>query len=92
MSSLTRLPVEGNDFERHIARLANVAAAMFEAAGWHISIRLTPLDAVRLGATQAAGILACADALRDLLAQSAQGRQALRDLGFEPVLQHVEGE
>lgn len=92
MGQKSRLPVAGSEFEQHVAQLANVTAAMFEAAGRSICFPLTALDIARLGATQQAGILACADALRDLLAESAQGRQALRDLGFQPGLEHVEGE
>lgn len=38
------------------------------------------------------GLLAAGIDLRQLLAQSPQGRQALRDFGFEPFLEHVEGE
>lgn len=37
-------------------------------------------------------LLAAACDVVDLLAQSPDGRQALRDLGFEPVLQNIEGE
>lgn len=38
-----------------------------------------------------AGLFAAAVDLRDLLAKSPQGRQALRDFGFQPVLEHIEG-
>ncbi|MDA8522008.1 hypothetical protein M5C95_14690 [Acidovorax sp. NCPPB 4044] len=39
-----------------------------------------------------AGLFAAAVDLRDLLAKSPQGREALRDFGFQPILEHVEGE
>ena len=42
--------------------------------------------------TAKAGLLAAALDLRELLAQSPNGRQALRDFGFEPVLQDAKGE
>ena len=45
-----------------------------------------------LEGTACAGLLAAAVDLRDLVAQSPKGRQALRDLGFQPFLEHVEGE
>ena len=45
-----------------------------------------------LGGAAAAGLLAAAVDLRDLVGQSPKGRQALRDLGFQPFLEHVEGE
>ena len=38
------------------------------------------------------GLLAAAIELRNHLAKSSDGRKALRDLGFEPVPQNVEGE
>jgi hypothetical protein len=45
-----------------------------------------------LSGTPQAGLLAAANDLRDLLAQTPHGRQALRNLGLQPVLQHVESE
>lgn len=46
-------------------------------------LRVTPLQQ---------GVLIAAIALRRVLASSAEGRQALRDLGFEPVFDDVQGE
>lgn len=42
--------------------------------------------------TAKAGLLAAALDLRELLAHSPNGRQALCDFGFKPVLQDVKGE
>lgn len=76
------------------AQMAVLAADLFERAG---SFLLLPeprpeLAVAAAGDTARAGLLAAAVALRRTLCQSPQGRQALRDLGFEPVLEHVEGE
>lgn len=58
---------------------------------WHYRIRAT--DLVREdGKSGDHLLLSAACDVVDLLAQSPEGRQALRDLGLEPVLQHVEGE
>jgi hypothetical protein len=70
---------------------AALAALWFEQAGWHISVPVLATEVAREGAA-AAGILAAAIDLRNLLAQSSDGRKALSDLGFQPVLQQVEGE
>ena len=72
--------------------LAALAGRWFEAAGFSIAFPCLPSDIACEGAAASAGFLAAAVELRDLLAQSPQGRQALRDLGFEPVPQNVEGE
>ena len=71
--------------------LAMMAARWFDAAGYHISFTFTASDFVR-GGGPVAGLLAAAVELRSLLAKTADGRKALRDLGFEPVPQNVEGE
>ena len=71
--------------------LAMMAAHWFEAAGFHISFTFLPSDLVCcVGAS--GGLLAAAIELRNHLAKSSDGRKALRDLGFEPVPQNVEGE
>lgn len=67
--------------------LAAMAARWFDAAGFNIAFSCLPSDIAREGASASAGLLAAAVELRDLLAQSQQGRQALRDLGFEPAPQ-----
>ena len=72
--------------------LAAMAARWFDAAQFNIAFPCLPSDIAREGSAASAGFLAAAVELRDLLAQSPQGRQALRDLGFEPVPQNVEGE
>ena len=67
-----------------IAAVAACAARWFSAAGSHIAFPACPTDVAREEGSSKAGFLAAAMELRDLLAQSSDGRQALRDLGFEP--------
>lgn len=53
-----------------------------------------PLQATRLLLSETpahAALLSAALELRDLLAKSPQGRQALCDFGFQPFLEHIEG-
>lgn len=73
---------------------ASLAALLFLRAGSSIKFPATAADVAHKAAENGpqAGLLAAAIDLRALLAQSPQGRQALRDFGFEPVLEHVEGE
>lgn len=75
-----------------LAAVAACAARWFSAAGSHIAFPACPTDVAKEKGSARAGFLAAAMELRDLLAQSTDGRQALRDLGFEPLLQDVEGE
>lgn len=72
--------------------VAACAARWFSMAGSHIAFPLHPSHVACGDGTAKAGLLAAAMDLRDLLAQSPDGRQALRDFGFEPVFEHVEGE
>lgn len=73
---------------------ASLTALLFLRAGSSIKIPVTAIDVAHMAAENGpqAGLLAAAMDLRALLAQSPQGRQALRDFGFEPVLEQVEGE
>lgn len=64
--------------------VAVCAARWFSAAGSHIAFPVCPTDVAREAGSAKAGFLAAAMELRDLLAQSMDGRQALCDLGFEP--------
>ncbi len=72
--------------------IAACAARWFVMADSHIAFHLGPSCVAEKGGSAKAGLLAAAMDLRDLLAQAPDGRQALRDFGFEPVLQNVEGE
>lgn len=75
--------------------LALMARGWMCRAGWDISWRykIRATDLVQDdGKNAECALLAAACDVVDLLAQSPDGRQALRDLGLEPVLQHVEGE
>ena len=71
---------------------AACAGRWFSMAGSHIALPAHASDVAQQCDTAKAGLLAAAIDLRDLLAQSPQGRQALRDFGFEPFLHDVEGE
>ena len=64
--------------------VAACAARWFSAAGSHIAFPACPTDVAREQGSARAGFLAAAMELRDLLAQSSDGRQALGDLGFKP--------
>lgn len=71
--------------------MAHMAARLYMRAGSNIKLPMGAVDAALLPAPQAA-LLAAGVELCELLASSPQGRQALRDFGFKPVFQHVEGE
>lgn len=68
------------------------AARWFSMADSHIAFPHHASHVAHEAGTAKAGLLAAAMDLRDLLTQCPDGRQALRDFGFEPVLQNVEGE
>lgn len=72
--------------------VAASAARWFSMAGSHIAFAHHPSQIACEADTAKAGLLAAAMDLRELLTQSPDGRQALRDFGFEPLLEHVEGE
>ena len=74
--------------------LALMAQGWMRRAGWDISVRyqIQATDLVRDdGKSANHALLAAACDVVDLLAQSPDGRQALRDLGLEPVFEHIEG-
>lgn len=71
---------------------ATCAARWFSMADTHIAFRTHASSVVERGGTAKAGLLAAALDLRELLAQIPEGRQALRNFGFEPLPQDVEGE
>ena len=81
----------GND-AAIFAALAACVSRWFSMADSHVAFPSGASDVAQLGGTAKAGLLAAAIDLRDLLAQSPNGRQALRDFGFEPLFHHVEGE
>lgn len=86
--------VARGDSQAFAVAAAALAAFWFSRAGSSIKLPGAAADVAHKAAENGpqAGLLAAAIDLRALLAQSPQGRQALRDLGFEPVLEHVEGE
>lgn len=74
-------------------RLAGLCEDLFLQAGFHVSMPVDPIDYARLlGCDAQLCKLAVAERLRMELLKSADGREALRNLGFEPVLEHIEGE
>lgn len=68
------------------------AARWFSMAGSHIAFPHHASHVAHEADTARAGLLAAAMDLRELLAQSPDGWKALRDFGFEPLLEHIEGE
>lgn len=72
--------------------VAACAARWLSMRDTHIAFQLHATDVAREEGSAKAGLMAAAMDLRELLAQSPDGRQALRDFGFEPFLQNVEGE
>lgn len=81
-----------SEAERFVLATSNLCARLFLVAGKHICLNFCPCDVAPMGDRMPTGVLLAAVELRTLLAASEQGRQALRDLGFEPVRQDVEGE
>ena len=75
------------------AQVLSLAQHWANGAGWALQFLPSTLatDVVTLPPEKQA-LLACAHDVYRLACQSPEGRQALRDLGLEPVLQHVEGE
>lgn len=84
--------VRVGDHAAFTVAVAACAAHWFVMAGSHIAFPAGPSDVAKEGDSAKAGLLAAAMELRDLLTQAPDGRQALRDFGFEPLLQDVEGE
>jgi hypothetical protein len=83
-----------NDGQRLAMEMANLCAAAFEAGGWGRTshLRTLMIEPALLTSDAKAGVLHLAIELRNTLMRSSDGRQALRDLGLEPILEHVERE
>lgn len=81
-----------SDHEKMVLTMANQCARLFALADFHICFQFRPADVAPLGNTTKAGLLLAAVEMRDVLGLCSQGRKALEDLGFEPVLEHREGE
>lgn len=84
--------VRRGDPDAQAIAVAACAARWFGLAGHCFAFPSGATEVVLEGDTSKAGLLAAAIDLRTLLTQSPQGRKALRDFGFEPLLEHVEGE
>ena len=74
------------------ADMARMCARWFQQAGFHVSDVLLPSQSQRLDGTAASGLMAAAIELRSLLSSSPEGREALADFGFEPLLEKFEGD
>lgn len=86
------LAVRAGDGRATATAIAACAARWFSMADSHISFPHQASHVAREAGSAKAGLLAAAMDLRELLAETPDGRQALRDFGFEPVLQNVKGE
>lgn len=74
-----------------ISEIARGVSGLFVQAGCALNAKYPELELARLPAVQQ-GMLIAAIAMRRLLCSTAEGRQALRDLGFEPVFDDIQGE
>ncbi len=84
--------VRDGDHSALLTAVTATAARWFSMADSHIAFQHHASHVAREEGTAKAGLLAAAMDLRALLTQCPDGRQALRDFGFEPVFQHVESE
>lgn len=78
--------LKAGDAEALIQGMAAKVASLYRCAGSVPNCKSDVLEVFALGGTPKAGMLAAAIAMRDLLAQSPKGRQALLDFGFEAPL------
>ena len=85
VSKCTPLPLSSQASPSLACAIANRLAGVFSLAGHHIAWPLASEVLVCRGDTAKAGMLAVAVGLRDVLSQSPEGREALHQLGFEPV-------
>jgi hypothetical protein len=74
------------------AAVAAFAGHLMQQGGAHIAAPMGASAVAALGNSPKAGLLAAGLELRALLSESPQGREFLRDLGFEPLLEQVERE
>ena len=86
------VPQDASPHQRMVLTMANHCSRLFLLADWLISHPCGPAEVVQKGDTMRSGALLAAIELRDLLAESSEGREALRNLGFQPRLQQLEGE
>lgn len=71
------------DEERFVREVANLCAAAFQSAGRSIRFPCSLIDPDLLAGDAQSVVLHFALELRNTLMRSANGRQALSDLGFE---------
>ena len=78
--------------QKTVFLMANLCSGLFLQGGRHISAPSSAVMLVKGGDSTKTGLLAAAHDLRDLLLKVPSGREALRNLGFEPLLEGLEGE
>lgn len=83
--------VRAGDQQALLEALLAVVSSWFYASDRSGRHPTSAAEIALLGASPNAGLLAAGCDLRNLLAQSPDGRQALRDFGFQPFLEHIEG-
>lgn len=69
--------------QRFVFTIANHCATLFTLGGWFVNLPCSPLETIPRGDNMKTGALLAAIELREMLCKFPQGRQALRDLGFE---------
>lgn len=84
------VPANEEPGKAFVLNAANLCVRLFRLASRPIALEYRPCDVIPLGDSMQAGALLAAQELRELLCQCPQGRQALRDLGFQPLLEDVE--
>lgn len=92
MPSMNLEAVRAGSHEAVVFAMAALAAQWRAIADPRIARTLKPSHVASLGDSSKAGLLAASMELHDLLAQSPDGRQALSDLGLEPLFQNVKRE
>lgn len=77
--------------QKTVFLMANLCAWLFRQGGGHIRCSSSSAALVKCGDSAKTGLLAAAYDLRELILKVPYGREALRDLGFEPLLERFEG-
>ena len=81
-----------SELQRIVFLMANLCALLFRKSGHHVCHIASPVHIALAGDCTKAGLLAAALEMRSALLQTADGREALGYLGFQPLPENVEGE
>lgn len=84
--------VRSGDDAALVEALFALAAEWLRVSESHLAFPIRASEVAAAGDNSRAGLLAAAVDLRRLLCAAPQGREALRNLGFERFLQNVESE